>query len=497
MADTTKGAKQTVNSADPLWEAVYKVAYEKDPTDPGRALRAAMSAITNHISAPAILNNIIGTGLSSVADVLAIAVQSFTNVKADSQNGIHDLMAALLGDALLLDIKGDDIPDRVGAEAQAEINSAIGAKYVGAIKQFVGAEGTVDGTSAEKGAAALVGLAMQMAINTSFYAAAGGCVPLVHLDELKELGEQLEKSLGLSRLIRRALTPLIQQTIALPLQRKYAAQYRQNILGIGELAKAVLADRMQGDRAKTLLQEHGLSDPQIAELLEQHTPRLKSDEFEHLAAFGGPAIDSSLDADFADGAPDVVRNGRTKLLTWKRLSADRNRILTAVLSNIKQGFAEVGDLDGWLSRFGVPEDEATLWRLAAGYEGESVRKRISQGEMLFLYEASQVTDEDVRLWLQSEGFSVDDVERMLTYFRFKAIEATHKTTGGAAARAAHLHNEHVAYVTDEITGLWGRKPTAAELDYWVKLLDTSERTKGDFKTELKSLDTTGPAIPPS
>jgi hypothetical protein len=77
----------------------------------------------------------------------------------------------------------------------------------------------------------------------------------------------------------------------------------------------------------------------------------------------------------------------------------------------------------------------------------------------------------------------------------RAAHASSSKAGGAAARAAHAHNEHVAFVTDEITGLWGRAPSKAELDYWVNLLDMGERTKHDFVTELKALDTSGPAMP--
>ena len=81
---------------------------------------------------------------------------------------------------------------------------------------------------------------------------------------------------------------------------------------------------------------------------------------------------------------------------------------------------------------------------------------------------------------------------MLTYFRLKLIQAGHSTS---AARAANLHKEHTAYVTDEITGLWSRPPTPAELNYWVTLLDAGQRTKHDVVTELKALPTTGPAMP--
>jgi hypothetical protein len=494
MADLTDVSKNAVEAAGHGYDAAFKLVNDKT-TDARLAAEKAASVAASHLMGSNVVTQVLGAAVSLMADSAAVIVDQITQIKKDGGKGIHDLIAATLGDALLIEIDPADIPLGEGAKGRAEINAALGKKFVDAIKLFTGAEGPVTGESAEKGAAALVGLAMLMSANTGFLAVVGGSVPGFHWDELKELGEMLDKTIGVGRLIRRALTPLIQQTVALPLQHKYAAQFRQNILGTGELAKAVLADRMPGDSARTLLTQHGLTDDQITELLEQHTPRLKAEEFEHIGALERGPVDSSFSADVADGAPDVVRQSRTKLLTWKRLSGERNRILTAVLSNIKQGFAEVSDLDGWLARFGIPEDESTLWRLAAGYEAESVRKRISEGDMLFLYEAAQVTDEDVREFLKDEGYSLIDIERKLTFFRLKAIEASHKTTGGAAARAAHLHAEHVAFVTDTITGLWERKPTKAELDYWVRLIDTGERTKADFKTELKALDTDGPAIP--
>ena len=83
------------------------------------------------------------------------------------------------------------------------------------------------------------------------------------------------------------------------------------------------------------------------------------------------------------------------------------------------------------------------------------------------------------------------------FFQLKAAVAANSKSGGAAGKAAHLHIEHTAYVTDEITGLFSRPPTAAELTYWVNLLDLAERTKHDFVTELRTLDPKGSAIPPA
>lgn len=479
------------------YNTAYANAIKNNPLDQAHAQKVAQEAAARVTVAGVIASVAASSGLSAVASTLAYVLDFVTKAKQGGQPALLDFIAASLSDALLIDISAADIKTGQGAAAQAAVNAGLGKKFIDALKVFFGANGSVTSQSAEAGAASLVGLGMQMSGNAAFLGILGGLLPQVHLDELKEATEMLEKSLGLNRLVRLALTPLIQQTISLPLTRSYAAQYRQAMLGVGELARAQLADRMPGNTAHDLLTQHGLSDDQIAELVEQHTPRLHASEWEELAAITGQQPDKDLLTDAADGASQDLIDARQKVLAWKRLGAIRNRVLGEVLSKINQGFLQPLDLEKYISSLAIPQDEANMWRQAAGAIAEVPRKRLSQGEILFLYEAAQITLEEVQLWLQGEGYSPTDQQQMLTFFQLKAAAASNTKTGGAAAKTAHLHIEHVAYVTDEITGLFGRPPTAAELNYWVALLDTSERTKHDFVTELKGLDPKGSAIPPA
>jgi hypothetical protein len=78
-------------------------------------------------------------------------------------------------------------------------------------------------------------------------------------------------------------------------------------------------------------------------------------------------------------------------------------VLSAVFSQISEGFLAPSDLDPIMARLGIPADEQELWRLAAGYAGERTRKRLSHGDILFLYEAGQVTLVEVQQWAKDEG----------------------------------------------------------------------------------------------
>jgi hypothetical protein len=312
---------------------------------------------------------------------------------------------------------------------------------------------------------------------------------------LRELGVEVAGNLGLGALISMALSPLIENTISKPYRRQLNAKYQQDLLGIAELGRAHLRGTMDGDTVKQLMREWGVSDVQIDELISQLQPRLGSAEWNVLTALGLAPEDQTQLQDVGRGMPAELVKLKQTYESFHRMQRPRQRALQAVLSEIAKGFLIPGDLYKVMDDMGVPADEQKVWAVAAGYVGESNRKRLSQADLLFLYEAAQVTDQDVMDWAKSEGYSLDDQFKIVTLFQLKLVEASNKKTGGTVVKAAHLHNEHVAFVTDEISGLWGRNPTKAELDYWVKLLDGGDRTKSDFKTELKGLDTTGPAIP--
>jgi hypothetical protein len=287
----------------------------------------------------------------------------------------------------------------------------------------------------------------------------------------------------------------VQETISTPYSRQLKRRYQQDILGLGELARAYLSARVSKDAAFEFMRQHGLSDDQINELIQQHTPRLKAEEWDILGAIGAERGDISNLQDAADGIDAALLGNRLRTLQWRRTAQARDRVLTAVLAQVSNGFLSPSDLGATMTDLGIPADEQQYWAKAAGVLFERTRKRMSQSEMQFLYEAAQITLSDVQTWAQSEGYSQEDQQRLQLYFELKATEAAQKSPSTSAAKVVARHAEHIAYVTDEISGLFGRAPSQVELDYWVPLLDTAARTKADVKTELRALNTSGAAIP--
>lgn len=494
MADITQVSPNAVAAAGNTYDAAYKLLNDK-VTDARLAVEKAASAATQQLTTGNVVTQAAGAVLSILADLVAAAVGQITAVKQSASPGLHDLTVQLLADALLLDITSQDIPAANGGANAGDVNAKIGGKFLSALKGFMNADSQATPASAETAASALIGLCMQMSVNAGVLGLIGGAVPGgFHLDELKELNEMLEKSLGLGRMVRQFVMPYIKVCVQQPLTNSLNQKHRTALLAEAELARAVL--RQPGNATwLSYLQQHGIPDDQIQELLFQRTVRLKAEEWDLLGALGIDRGDINNLQDAAEGMDAALLGNRLRYHQYKRLERANERALQAVLSEISGGFLDPTGLEKVFTDIGLPADEQQAWRVAAGYIYEHPRKRMSQGDMEFLFEAAQINQGDVLQWAAAEGYSTDDQQRLLLLFELKATAATAKSTGGAAAKAAGRHAEHIAYVTDEISGLWGRAPTAAELTYWVSLLDSNARTRSDVKAELKALPTTGPAIP--
>jgi hypothetical protein len=500
VPDDAAAFAKITDDAQKRYNALYKFVYDTIMTatnDPRMAGEYASRAVSQASQTIGALKTELDYSMQVADTLLASVFAVITAFRKEMTETVNNTTAEVLNEFLGTEFTGAQVQAPVNGDPTLEKATNVGTLVLDRLEYEFTRNQPVTMESGAKGARTFAGYSVNFAIQNAIIATLGECFPKLQLDNLRELGVEVAGNLGLGRLMNRALRPLVENTITKPYNRQLQRRYRMDLLSTSALARAALADRMPGDTAMENLRQHGLDDDQIAELLEQHKDRLHAHEWEQLKAIGeDPGSDEWL-REVADGAPKEVLDARLKLLTYKRLEKLKERVLHEMLSQVRDHWFTPADMVAAADRLGLPQDEANLWRDAAGQVYEAPRKRLSMSEMLFMFEAAQVTSEDVRSWATAEGYVGVELDRLLFYFELKATEAAQKTTGGAAALAGHLHKEHVAYMTDLITGLWSRPPTKAELDYWVTLLDLKERTKADVKNELKALDTSGPAMPSS
>lgn len=498
MGNPSRTPQQTasdhIESATAAGNAVYDTV-NKTLNDARAAEQAFSATLTHAISESVAVKGVVDAFMLLIGPLLSIFFTGLTELRQGVTRDNGDVIASVLNEFLMTNLDASDLaPNPGGDEILARVQK-MGAAVLNRLESEFGGTTTDTPGRGQKAAETFAGFGVNFGIQNGIITLLAGILPQVHMDDIRELGVEIASNLGLGRLMRVALRPLVQTLIATPYQRELNARYQTAILSNAELVKAYFAERIMPERVQQLMKEQGLSDDQNAELIEQARERLTSAEIELLNALGKKPADDEAHDDYARGMDSDWLMARQFVKTWQRQASLRDRVLSAQVSRIERGFDQIPMLDALMQRLGVPEDEQALWRMAASTNLEASRKRPSESHMLYLYEAAQITDLEVEAWLLAEGYYGEDVQRMLTYFRLKLVSATQNKTSASAIHAANVHLEHIAYVTDEITGLWGRPPSPAELTYWVTKLDAGQRTKHDFVTELKALPAEGPAMP--
>src|SRR5258707_10921463 len=139
--------------------------------------------------------------------------------------------------------------------------------------------------SGVRAAATFSGLAINFGTANGLLAFLGGIVPFGHVDEIREIGEEVAKNLGIGRLQRLALAPIVQILLAEPYKWFINELARPKQFGLGEVVNSFSGAVMPAELIWGSLAREGYSDDKIAAVLELH--RKKLDEASVFTLFRG------------------------------------------------------------------------------------------------------------------------------------------------------------------------------------------------------------------
>lgn len=139
--------------------------------------------------------------------------------------------------------------------------------------EFAPADGILVPTSAP--AETFSGLAVNFGLASGIAGVIGGVLPGgFHLNELRELGEEVATNIGLGRLVRRALTPLIQILVAQPATWAINTKYLPTQFKEADLVNPYAAAVMPHDQIFKAMNLLGYSNDKIQAFIQLHQKKL-------------------------------------------------------------------------------------------------------------------------------------------------------------------------------------------------------------------------------
>lgn len=245
-----------------------------------------------------------------------------------------------------------------------------------------------------------------------------------HFDVFTRLPEDVVRALGVGRLVRRALQPLVNATAATPMQWYANKRYRPTKLGASTVTRQVARGHWTYDQAYEELSRAGYNDADIEALLNEASKFLSVAELDLLTRTG--QIDQATATQhLRDAGWDEESAGALLTLERaKRIESFENAMATAAVDAFASGHIDAGTLDPYTHGTTIDEQHGAQLRELASAKRALRAKGLSPAEAEACVLAGIVPMTDYRAALDRAGYSPDAGDALELLLRWKQDKVT-------------------------------------------------------------------------
>lgn len=386
-------------------------------------------------------------------EILSMIVPFVTAGQGIGTGGFYDLVAAILSDLLGVEVSSESLQaahdkrgtigamqaaggDFFNVLANEFLGKGQGAEAGAGISGLPGVEGTPltpqQGVDAAK---AFLGFVLSFSVRQGNVAVLTDALSVHLLGQIREYGEMMASNLGLSRLARMAMKPLMTTLVASPLQEGLNRQYRPHTMDAkqiasayirGELDRSDYADRLRGLGYKEGDIELLISDTYnrlpLADLFILHENAVITDDIlnKGISALGFNASD----------VPLMIQARQYGAVQ----GADR-KYAEILAAELFEGTISQADYDDQFARLRIPKLEADALSRNAVAARNHKHKKLSLGFLQRAYLDATITLDEYLAHVKELGYSQDDVDILEVELLFKQKTTAAKAATKAAAAA--------------------------------------------------------------
>jgi hypothetical protein len=391
--------------------------------------------------------------LAGVFDrILALIVPFVTAGQGIGTGGFYDLVAAILSDLLGVEVSSDSLQEAhakrgtIGAmqAAGGDFFNVLANEFLGkgqgaeageGISGLPGAEGTPltpqQGVDAAK---AFLGFVLSFSVRQGNVAVLTDALSIHLLGQIREYGEQMASNLGLSRLARMAMKPLMTTLVASPLQEGLNRQYRPHTMDAKQIASAFIRGELDRSDYADRLRGLGYKEGDIDLLIADTYNRLPfADLF--ILHENGVITDQDLNARIASlgfNTSDVPLMIQARQYGAVQ-GADR-KYAEILAAELFEGTISQTDYDDQFARLRIPKLEADALSRNAVAARNHKHKKLSLGFLRKAYLDASITLDEYIAHVKELGYSQEDVDILEVELLFaQKTNAAHAATKAAAA----------------------------------------------------------------
>jgi hypothetical protein len=363
---------------------------------------------------------IINAFISVLITVLAPAAAAFfkealgliDQLRKDLDPSVASAAVLVLNELLGTEFTADHLAQGMDVASHIQRAEVVGGLLHDQLfKEFQPTSGT-DAVPSATPARRLSGFLINFGTATGILGVLGGLVPEIHLNELREIGEEVARNLGLGRMHRMAMKPLITTMIATPYQWLLNQTFHPTQFKVGDVVNPFTQTLMDQGTIFKAMDLLGYSQDKITALIKLHSKRLGLAELELFDRYGVLARDATLGlmkelGYLEDTAPAVL-----VAEDLKRADAVLRLLVDELEARANSGDLPIDQFSSLLDSLplGPQEKKFRLQAVMVKVKAPKAHLTLAQGQKAF--EEGIWTLDQLETYLVARGYNADDVQTL-------------------------------------------------------------------------------------
>lgn len=374
--------------------------------------------------------------LATVGEVFGdLLVKQLANLRAKDNSALHTLIEDVMGEFFGADFSQGAKPFKSGGSVLQRAQH-IGDQVYGLLKsEFLAGQSGVLQPS-EAGASTFLGFNVDFSIYTAVLDLIAELSSFDHADEIRELGANIARNLGLGRMARQVMMPLIKIAVQDPQTWALNKQFRPAVLPEPQIVQMLEGGFISAADAQEALARLGYTEDMMNQLLQVHQKRFGPTEVERLIRWGVWTFDQGAAYLAAQGYPLDLAKVYIQAVQLARMDNIENQLLQRVRTLFVDGFIDADTFNQHLSNLHLAPGELGLIQGVVQAEIAIPHRALSFAQLTTAFEDKLIDISEVEDELAREGHSPDDVAILRSLLLIKSGDAAAAAQAKAEAAAA-------------------------------------------------------------
>jgi hypothetical protein len=296
------------------------------------------------------------------------------------------------------------------------------------------------------GAERFTGQLVNFGVATALLGLAGELGTAGFIKNFRLIGEQVSSGLGLSRLHRMAMRPLMQTMIAQPYSWYLNQKFHPTQFKEGDLINPFNQELMSHDLIFKSMDLLGYSQDKIEELIKLHSKKVPLADLELFDRYGIVPRDQTLNLMRVLGYPDDISEIILRGVDLHRADAALAKLVDTAETSVVDGHITIDDFSALLDSLPLGHHEKVFRLQALQYKSKAPHTHLTVAQAQKAFEDGIWDLTQLEEYFARRGYSADDVNtlELLTLLAFAKLEEAKKVAQFAydkkvaAAKAKHL-----------------------------------------------------------